>query len=109
MFESLIVGQGVLRKVSFSPNFIKRVNDSRALFNQLVEKNVPIYGVNTGFGDNVKIAVDLDTAIETLRGFVRCLPEAKECGIVYGCGAAEKGDIKNSRAMQEAFEMGKQI
>lgn len=51
----------------------------------------------------------LDTAIETLRGFVRCLPEAKECGIVYGYGAAEKGDIKTSSAMQEAFEMGRQI
>lgn len=50
-------------KVSFSPNFIKRVNDSRALFNQLVEKNVPIYGVNTGFGDNVKIAVDKDKQV----------------------------------------------
>lgn len=30
-------------------------------------------------------------------------------GIIYGIGAYEKGEIRNSKAMTEAYEMGKQI
>ena len=32
---------------------------------------------------------------------------AKEKGVVYGVGAWKAGEIKNSPAMQEAYEMGK--
>ncbi|MFR5879448.1 MAG: aromatic amino acid lyase [Cloacibacillus evryensis] len=40
-------------KVEFSPAFIERVNKSRAIIDRFVEEDRPVYGVTTGFGDNV--------------------------------------------------------
>ena len=51
----------------------------------------------------------LERTIEGLRGFTSCLPGAKEKGIVYGAGAWEIGDILKSRAMKQAYEMGKAL
>ena len=47
--------------------------------------------------------------VEEFRGFLDCLPDASECGIVFGLGTWHKGDVKDSFAMQEAYEMGKNI
>jgi multimeric flavodoxin WrbA len=49
----------------------------------------------------------METAIIGLRGFVKCLPKAVEKGIIYGIDAPQAGDIKNSPAMREAYEMGR--
>jgi multimeric flavodoxin WrbA len=51
----------------------------------------------------------LERTIEGFRGFTSCLPGAKEKGIVYGAGAWEIGDILTSRAMKQAYEMGKAL
>jgi len=51
----------------------------------------------------------LERTIEGFRAFTSCLPGAKEKGIVYGAGAWEIGDILNSRAMKQAYEMGKAL
>jgi hypothetical protein len=37
------------------------------------------------------------------------LPGAKEKGVVYGAGAWNMGDILGSRAMEQAFDMGKAL
>jgi hypothetical protein len=37
------------------------------------------------------------------------LESAKEMGVIYGTGAWNQGDIKKSRAMTQAYEMGKRI
>lgn len=50
-----------------------------------------------------------DETMIGFRGYTRCLPGAKEKGIIYGNGAWEKGDILGLPAMQEAYEMGKSI
>ena len=42
-----------------------------------------------------------------IRGFLYCLEGAREKGIVYGSGAWKKGDIKESPALNEAYEMGR--
>ena len=34
---------------------------------------------------------------------------AKEMGVIYGTGVYEKGEIKDKKAMLEAYEMGKGI
>ncbi|QNO15409.1 flavodoxin family protein [Alkalicella caledoniensis] len=47
--------------------------------------------------------------IEEFRGFSSLLSGVKEKGIVYGTGAWSIGDIKTSKAMQEAYEMGKNV
>jgi multimeric flavodoxin WrbA len=51
----------------------------------------------------------LERTIEGFRGFTSCLDGAREKGIVYGAGAWEIGDILKSRAMQQAYEMGKAV
>lgn len=51
----------------------------------------------------------LERTIECFRGFTDCLEGAKEKGVIYGTGAWEKGDIKSSDAMKEAYEMGKNV
>jgi len=45
--------------------------------------------------------------IEGFRGFISCYSGFTEKGIVYGTGAWNIGDIKTSRAMDEAYELGK--
>ena len=57
--------------------------------------------------DNHKPA--LERTVEGFRAFTSCLPGAKEKGIVYGTGAWNVGDILRSRAMTEAYEMGKTV
>ena len=49
----------------------------------------------------------LERTLESFRGFSVCLSGAKERGVVYGTGAWNKGDIRNSPAMGQAYEMGK--
>ena len=50
-----------------------------------------------------------DTTIACFRGYAECVEGAKEMGIVYGMGTYEKGEIKDTQAMAEAYEMGKRI
>jgi multimeric flavodoxin WrbA len=51
----------------------------------------------------------LERTMEGFRGFTSCLPGAKEKGAIYGTGAWNMGDIEGSRAMKQAYEMGKAV
>jgi len=51
----------------------------------------------------------MERTMEGFRGFTSCLGGAKEKGVVYGVGAWNMGDITGSPAMNQAFEMGKNI
>jgi multimeric flavodoxin WrbA len=51
----------------------------------------------------------LERTIEGFRGFTSCLPGTKEKGVLFGVGAWEIGDILKSRALQQAYEMGKAL
>lgn len=52
----------------------------------------------------------LERTIEGFRGFTEdCLPDSHEKGIIYGTGAWQIGEIKNSPAMRQAYEMGKRV
>jgi multimeric flavodoxin WrbA len=51
----------------------------------------------------------MERTLEGFRGFTSCLEGANEKGIVYGTGAWNMGDIKGSKAMEQAYEMGKAI
>lgn len=48
-----------------------------------------------------------ETTIACFRGYADCVEGAKEMGIVYGMGTYEKGEVKNTPAMNEAYEMGR--
>ena len=50
----------------------------------------------------------LKRTLETFRGFTEdCLEGAKEAGILYGTGAWNIGEIRDTPAYAEAYEMGK--
>ena len=51
----------------------------------------------------------LERTIEGFRGFTSVLSGAKEKGVIYGTGAWNIGDIKGSKSMDQAYEMGKTI
>ena len=80
----------------------------------LIDRTVPRYEEirNKNFYFIVA-AADTSTAnmqktIQGFKGFTEdCLDGAREKGIIYGTGAWQIGDIKNSPAMNEAYEMGK--
>ena len=51
----------------------------------------------------------LERTIEGFRGFTSVLNGVKEKGIIYGTGAWNIGDIKGTKAMEQAYEMGKTV
>lgn len=52
----------------------------------------------------------LSRTMEAFRGFTEdCLEGAKEAGIIYGTGAWQVGEIKSTKAYDEAYEMGRKI
>jgi multimeric flavodoxin WrbA len=51
----------------------------------------------------------MQRTIECFRGFAACLNGAKEKGIIYGVGAWNAGEIKHTKAVQEAYEMGQNV
>ena len=50
-----------------------------------------------------------ERTIECFRGYADCVEGAVEKGIVYGTGVYEKGEVKETNAMKEAYEMGLSI
>jgi hypothetical protein len=52
----------------------------------------------------------LERTMEAFRGFTEdCLEGANEAGIIYGVGAWHVGEIKNTKAYDEAYQMGKSV
>lgn len=63
------------------------------------------YIVTAAEGENAAA----ETTIACFRGYADCVEGAKEKGIVYGMGTYEKGEVKGTPAMTEAYEMGKSV
>ena len=51
----------------------------------------------------------MDTTLACFRGYAACVDGAKEMGVIYGTGVYEKGEILNTHAMADAYEMGKNV
>lgn len=58
-------------KVAFSPEYVERVTRSRALADKFLEENRVIYGLTTGFGDNVRKIIPQDEAIQLQVNIIR--------------------------------------
>ena len=69
-------------------------------------RNKDFYFITTAA---VKSKKALERTIEGFRGFTYVLNGANENGIIYGTGAWNIGDIKGSKAMPEAYDMGKAV
>lgn len=81
----------------------------------LIDRTVPRYTEISGKEFYyIVAAADADISamektIEEFRGFTKdCLTDPIEKGIIYGVGAWQSGDIKGSKAMKQAYEMGKE-
>ena len=51
----------------------------------------------------------MERTIDGFRGFLDCLDNPQEKGVVYGVGAWHKGDFQGKPAMKQAYEMGRNI
>ena len=51
----------------------------------------------------------IELTIDGLRGFISCLENAMEKGVVYGYGVWKKGDVNNKDTMDQAYEMGRRV
>lgn len=50
-----------------------------------------------------------DETLADLRGFLRCLPEAREGSVLLGTGTWNKGDVYRHPCLKQAYEMGRSI
>lgn len=48
----------------------------------------------------------MERTVDGLRGYLECLPNTKEMGVIYGEDAWQIGDIQRNPAMQLAYQMG---
>jgi hypothetical protein len=51
----------------------------------------------------------MSRTIDTFQGFLDCLENPVIKGTVFGLGVWNIGEIKGNAAMQEAYEMGKNV
>ena len=51
----------------------------------------------------------MERTVECFRGFLDCLNDPKERGVVYGVGAWHAGEVVGTPAMREAYEAGRHI
>lgn len=51
----------------------------------------------------------IERTLEGFRAFTSCLSKAKEKSVIYGTGAWNIGDIKKSKAMTLAYDMGEKV
>ena len=81
----------------------------------VIDRTVPRYTEITGkefyfiatAADSNRKAIE--RTIEGFRGFMDCLDDATERGTVLGVGAWEAGSVRKTRALEEAYKMGKAI
>ncbi|MCD8554750.1 flavodoxin family protein [Seleniivibrio sp.] len=69
-------------------------------------RNKEFYFIATAAVDRKNM---LERTFEGLRGFIDCLDGSEEKGTVYGVSVWNTGEIRNTDAMKEAFELGKNI
>ena len=84
---------------------LKAVID-RSVARWLEVKDKELYYIMTA-ADEEKAS--METTLACFRGYADCVEGAKEMGVIYGTGVYEKGEVKDTKAMQEAYEMGLQV
>lgn len=84
---------------------LKAVID-RTVARWLEVKNKEFYYIVTA-ADEERAAAE--TTLACFRGYADCVEGAKEMGVICGMGVYEKGTVQGTKAMQEAYEMGRQV
>lgn len=78
----------------------------RACARYLEMKNKEFYFIVTAAEQSIPM---MQRTVECFRGFLDCLDDPKEKGVIYGVGAWQVGEIEGMPAMDEAYEMGKNV
>ncbi len=78
----------------------------RTVARWLEVKNKEFYYIATCVDEE---RASIETTLACFRGYADCVEGTKEMGVIYGTGVYEKGTIKDSPAMAEAYEMGKDV
>lgn len=84
---------------------LKAVID-RTVARWLEVKNKEFYYIMT-CADETKSS--METTLACFRGYAECVEGAIERGVIYGTGVYEKGEILDSPAMKQAYELGKNV
>lgn len=84
---------------------LKAVID-RTVSRWLEVKDKEFYYIMTA-ADDTQAATE--TTLACFRGYADCVEGAKERGVIYGTGVYEKGKIKDTPVMQQAYEMGMSV
>lgn len=50
-----------------------------------------------------------ESTLACFRGYADCVEGAKEMGVIYGTGVYERGEIRDTPAFRQAYEMGKGV
>lgn len=69
-------------------------------------KNKELYYIVTSADEEKE---SQERTLECFRGYADCVEGAKETGVIYGTGVYRPGEIKNTTAFAEAYEMGKSV
>ena len=51
----------------------------------------------------------MERTMDAMRGFTDCLPGAQVKGIIYGSGVYQKGEVMDTKAFQEAYQLGRKV
>ena len=84
---------------------LKTVID-RTVARWLEVKNKEFYYIATSADKDKK---SQERTIECFRGYADCVEGAVEKGVICATGVYQKGEIQNSPALKEAYEMGKKV
>ena len=84
---------------------LKAVID-RTVARWLEVKNKEFYYIATMADSNTSSA---NKTLACFRGYADCVEGAVEKGVIIGSGVYEPGAVKNTPAMQKAYEMGKNV
>lgn len=80
----------------------------------LIDRTVPRYTKLKGKAYLIATLADEDKdsvtgTVAAFRGFMDCLDNVEEGGLIFGYGAWKKGDIMGNPAVEEAYNTGKNI
>ena len=78
----------------------------RTLARWLEVKNKDFYYIVTLADEDTASA---ETTLACLRGYAACVSGAREKGVLIGSGVYEPGKVKNTPAMNRAYQMGKNV
>lgn len=81
---------------------LKAVID-RTVARWLEVKNKEFYYIITA-ADETKSS--LETTLACFRGYADCVEGSKERGVIYGTGVYEKGEVRETAAMEQAYKTG---